>query len=61
MYPRVGDRVKFKGEYWFVVDGPVMGTEGSIYHLSKVAPPVRALGHELSPDDGGSDPPRTNP
>jgi hypothetical protein len=46
---RVGDAVIYKGEVYYIIDGPIMGTEGGIFHISKVPPPIRVLEHELRP------------
>jgi len=47
---KIGDKVEYKGEIYYIVHGPVMGTQGSLYELSKVPPPVQGVWeHELRP------------
>ena len=47
MYKR-GQKVIYQGKTYYIVDGPMMGTEGSIYHISEVPPPTRVLEHEIT-------------
>jgi hypothetical protein len=44
-----GQPVLFKGKTYYIVDGPVISTEGHIYHISEVPPPIPALEQELKP------------
>lgn len=46
---RRGDAVVYKGEIYYIVEGPVTGTEGAIYHISKAPPPIRVLEKEIRP------------
>jgi hypothetical protein len=46
---RVGDAVLYDGEVYYIIEGPIMGTQGSIYRISKVPPPITVLDHELRP------------
>lgn len=46
---QVGQPVLYRGRTYYIVDGPVMGTEGSIYQISEVPPPIRVLEHEIKP------------
>ena len=46
---QVGQAVIYNGQRYYVVQGPVMGTQGSIYHISEVPPPIRVLEAELKP------------
>jgi hypothetical protein len=54
----VGDRVIYQERVYYVVDGPTMGTEGSLYTLCETPPHtptsgslevVGVWGHTLSP------------
>ncbi len=44
---QVGDRVKYRGEFYYIIAGPAIAALGHMYTLSKVPPPIRALGDEL--------------
>jgi len=45
---QVGDVVEYEGEEWYVVGGPVMGTRGPLFELSKVPPNLESIpGSEL--------------
>ena len=47
---RVGDEVIYHGQSYWIVSGPVMGTQGSLYSLSAVPPIIQGVWeHELSP------------
>lgn len=35
---QVGDFVEYQGEEWYVVHGPIMSTQGSLFELSKAPP-----------------------
>ena len=49
MYRR-GQAVIYHGERYYIVGGPIMGTQGAIYELSKVPPPIQGvLEHEIQP------------
>ena len=45
---KIGDKVIFKNDEYYIIGGPTMGTEGAIYQLSKTPPPLRALESEIT-------------
>jgi hypothetical protein len=47
---RRGQAVIYEGERYYITRGPIMGTEGAIYEISKVPPPIQGvLESELQP------------
>jgi hypothetical protein len=44
---KVGDRVKYQGEHYYIVEGPHNAALGYMYTLSKTPPPIRVLEQEL--------------
>ncbi len=51
---RVGDKVIYRREAYYIVEGPIMGTQGSIYAISKVPPPIYGINErdlEVAPRD----------
>jgi hypothetical protein len=56
MIYHVGDKVVYNGGVYYVVEGPTMGTQGSLYTISEAPPHGLSYsvvpgvwGHELSP------------
>jgi hypothetical protein len=46
---RRGQPVVYNGETYYIVEGPVISTDGPAYQISKVPPPIRVLEHEIKP------------
>lgn len=47
---RVGDKVTYQGEVYYVVEGPIMATVGPIFSISTAPPPIHGVrASELSP------------
>lgn len=44
-----GDAVIYNGNTYYIVEGPIMGTQGAIYHISAVPPPVVVNERDLKP------------
>jgi hypothetical protein len=46
---KIGDRVRHKGEEYFITCGPTIAALGMMYELSKVPPPIRVIESEIEP------------
>lgn len=44
-----GDRVRCRGEFYYVVGGPSNASLGYMYDLSKIPPDIRVLENEMEP------------
>ena len=40
---RRGDPVIYKGKKYYVVGGPIMSTQGALYEISEVPPPIQGV------------------
>ncbi len=40
---RVGQKVRYQGEEYYIVDGPLLSTHGPLYNLSTIPPSVQGV------------------